>query len=720
MRDRHRELGHDLAQPLGHRRDVLDARADEEALAAAAGFAQQGGAHHHGVEREDVAPHRLARGRCGREHAHLDEADRSGLQAARQRGRRHGERVHALAHGAERVLVRLAEALLLVDDDKAGIGEGDAGCGERVRADDDADRAVLQPAHGLARLLAARTADDRADRDSLACEAAAEHLEMLAGEQRGRRDDGYLLAGECDRRRGVQRDLGLAEPDIAADEPVHRLAVREIVEHGADRRVLVARERVGDAAGEAIEPGAGRHDDRRFRRLPRAGAGDERLGGGGDLGLDLPAPLEPGGAGQPVHARRRLARSVAPERSGRLGGNQQAGITGELQREVLACRTGFVEQGEGGELGQAVLGLDHEIADAQLVGEERRGIGAARAARPGGGPGEHAQPGEAEGFGEREGEPGDAAAGKRGRLLPGGERFGLAAEPPERGAGQGARGAEHHGVTRLLPFAGERAEARGAAGFGQGLANAGHSLVAEGDDAAPGEGGGHLCGSEGEPVRGVELLAAIRQAARLVSVLHEGEPIRDVGFGVGRERQRGIGQLREQGFERPLGQQAFGTARHRLARHRERLGGGEQQHPRQLRRAALGCRVELPDGLDAALAEFEPDRGIAAGEEEVGRVAVDGRLARLVHLLLEGVAEGGERRLEPAWLDRHARRERDLALDQTLARRQALQGGGRGGDKQDRRIAAPGQRGERGDAGAGHPPARAGTVIGQRIPGGQG
>ena len=49
---------------------------------------------------------------------------------------------------------------------------------------------------------------------------------MLLGEQRRRHEHRDLLAvGERDERR-AQRDLGLAEADVAADEAVHRLARR--------------------------------------------------------------------------------------------------------------------------------------------------------------------------------------------------------------------------------------------------------------------------------------------------------------------------------------------------------------------------------------------------------------------------------------------------------------------------------------------------------------
>jgi hypothetical protein len=57
---------------------------------------------------------------------------------------------------------------------------------------------------------------------------------VLAGEQRGRHDDRHLLAVQRSDEGGADRHFGLAEADIAADQPVHRLAGDQIVDHGID------------------------------------------------------------------------------------------------------------------------------------------------------------------------------------------------------------------------------------------------------------------------------------------------------------------------------------------------------------------------------------------------------------------------------------------------------------------------------------------------------
>ena len=79
-------------------------------------------------------------------------------------------------------------------------------------------------------------------------EALAERDEVLLGEQRGGHQHRDLLALHHGLERRAQRDLRLAEPDVAADQAVHRLRPLHVALDLVDRRQLVAgllvRERV--------------------------------------------------------------------------------------------------------------------------------------------------------------------------------------------------------------------------------------------------------------------------------------------------------------------------------------------------------------------------------------------------------------------------------------------------------------------------------------------
>ena len=132
--------------------------------------------------------------------------------------------MHVLAQLLQPLLVLHAEMLLLVDDQEAEIGEFDGLAEQRVGADDDVDGAVLDALLHLGKLLAGDEARGLRDLHRQPAEALGEGAEVLAREQRGRHHHGDLLAGKHREQARPQGDLGLAEADIAADQPVHGAA----------------------------------------------------------------------------------------------------------------------------------------------------------------------------------------------------------------------------------------------------------------------------------------------------------------------------------------------------------------------------------------------------------------------------------------------------------------------------------------------------------------
>ena len=114
-----------------------------------------------------------------------------------------------------------AEALLLVDHEQAEVLELDVLRQEPVGADDHVDGAALDVAHHRLGLLGGEEPGEDLDAHRVAGEALAERLAVLVGEQRGRHEDGDLLAVLHRLEGGPHGDLGLAEADVAADEAVH-------------------------------------------------------------------------------------------------------------------------------------------------------------------------------------------------------------------------------------------------------------------------------------------------------------------------------------------------------------------------------------------------------------------------------------------------------------------------------------------------------------------
>ena len=93
----------------------------------------------------------------------------------------------------------------------------------------DVDRTVGKTFLYLRQFLRRDQARGLGDTHGKAAESFGEGFCVLPREQRCRHHDRDLLAVERDRERRAQRDLRLAEADIAADQPVHRPAGLEVL-----------------------------------------------------------------------------------------------------------------------------------------------------------------------------------------------------------------------------------------------------------------------------------------------------------------------------------------------------------------------------------------------------------------------------------------------------------------------------------------------------------
>ena len=75
---------------------------------------------------------------------------------------------------------------------------------------------------------------------------------MLLGEQRRRHEQRNLLAAVHSGEGSTQRNLGLAEANVTADNSIHRAVRAQVGEHLVDRSILV----VGEFEREATLEGA--------------------------------------------------------------------------------------------------------------------------------------------------------------------------------------------------------------------------------------------------------------------------------------------------------------------------------------------------------------------------------------------------------------------------------------------------------------------------------
>ena len=143
------------------------------------------------------------------------------------------------------------------------------------------------------------------DRD--ACETLDEGFEMLAAEQGGRDYDSDLAAGHDGRKGGSERNLRLAEPYIAADQPVHGVARFEVVKRIRNSVGLVVGFRVGETGDEFLIEAVRDIDLCRGAQSSLCSDFDQFVGNIAEPRLHLRFPGLPGSAAKPVQACRHIA-----------------------------------------------------------------------------------------------------------------------------------------------------------------------------------------------------------------------------------------------------------------------------------------------------------------------------------------------------------------------------------------------------------------------------
>jgi hypothetical protein len=132
-------VGDHLADLVGDGFDVVDLVVDEEDLAVAGELALQGLLDARLVVGDDLGDDAAAVGGGRGEVADVADAQERHVEGARDGGGGHGEDVDGEAEFFEAFLVFDAEALFLVDDDEAEVGEDDVFGEEAVGADEDVD-----------------------------------------------------------------------------------------------------------------------------------------------------------------------------------------------------------------------------------------------------------------------------------------------------------------------------------------------------------------------------------------------------------------------------------------------------------------------------------------------------------------------------------------------------------------------------------------------------
>ena len=230
--------------------------------------------------------------------AHIPDAGQRHIQRAGNGRGRQRQHIHADEALLQLFLVLDAEALLLVDDDKAQILELHIVGKQPVGAHDNVHSAVLQSAQRLLLLLRRAVAGQQPDADGEGLHAGQRRVEVLPRQNRGGGQNRALLAAHHTFERRPQCDLGLAKADIAAKQAVHRPRLLHIVLDFRGTGQLVGGLLIGKALLKIALPGVIIGEGVAVRLLAAGVELNQLLGHLLGRGLDLLAGLGPVGAAQ--------------------------------------------------------------------------------------------------------------------------------------------------------------------------------------------------------------------------------------------------------------------------------------------------------------------------------------------------------------------------------------------------------------------------------------
>ena len=255
VRDEDAEARAQLPQLLGRLVDRLDAVVEVERLPVAGELALERLLDELLVVLADVRADRAAALRRRLDHRDVAQAGERHVQRARDRRRADSASTSTSSRSWRRssfcATPKRCSSSTITRPSSFGI---DVAREDAVGADQHVDLALGEVGEHLLHVGRLAEARDHLDADREVAVALAEGVPVLLGEDRRRHEHQHLLAGDGDRERGAQRDLGLAEADVAADEPVHRPRRLEVLLDRLDRACLVLGLAVRELALEPLDP----------------------------------------------------------------------------------------------------------------------------------------------------------------------------------------------------------------------------------------------------------------------------------------------------------------------------------------------------------------------------------------------------------------------------------------------------------------------------------
>ena len=291
------------------------------------------------------------------------------MQRARDRRRRQREHVHLEPERPQQLLLRHAEALLLVDYDEPEILRDHVAAEHAVGSDQDVHLGRGEVGQHLLLLGGPAEARDHLDVHREIAVALAEGVPVLLRQHRRRHEHQRLLAVDRGGEGGAHGDLGLAEADVAADQPVHRARRLEVLLDRLDRGALVVGLAVGELGLEPLEPFRGEVVGHARRLLPPRVEGEQVARELPQRGARAVLQVLPGLAAElGERGRGAVGADVLRDLADLLVRDVEPVVATEAEEEVVAGHLGDGLRLEAEQLADPVVLVDDEVARAQ-VGE---------------------------------------------------------------------------------------------------------------------------------------------------------------------------------------------------------------------------------------------------------------------------------------------------------------------------------------------------------------
>ena len=292
------------------------------------------------------------------------------MQSARDRRRSEGQDVHLGAELLDALLVRHAEALLLIHDQQPQVLDRHVIAQQAVRTDHQVYAAVGQARKDTILLRRSLEAREHGDADGERCQPAGEVGVVLLRQYGRRHQDGDLLVVH-DRLEGrAERHLGFPVAHVPADQPIHGPGLLHVLLDRLDGDELILGFDVGEAGLQLVLPCRVRAERVALHHLARRVELQQVVGDLGDSTAGALFDLFPLRGAQPVQGGNRLPRAdVAGQPVGLMHGHVELVALGILDLQVLAFRAIHGHPDQAVEAADAVLDMHHEVARLH-IGEE--------------------------------------------------------------------------------------------------------------------------------------------------------------------------------------------------------------------------------------------------------------------------------------------------------------------------------------------------------------